>query len=137
MEKESKIQIIKYCLITAIVVSWLYDFYLFYKYDRLHPINIRAYPCININTVRLQLGISSVLIIRYFTLNKIRFYGANMLICVFIFVLYLQNLILLNRFSCSTTCESNDTISDVIKIITLPLLIIYIFLIRDKRLSSI
>lgn len=127
MEKESKIQIIKYCLLTAIVASWLYDFYLFYKYDRFHPINIRAYPCINISTVRLQLVISSILIIRYLTLNKVRFHGASMLISAFIWVLYLQNLILLNRFSFSLTCESNDTISDVIKIVTLPLLIFYIF----------
>jgi hypothetical protein len=137
MGKESKIQIIKYCLLTAIVTSWLYDFYLFYKYDRFHPINIRAYQCININTVRLQLVISSVLIIRYLTLNNIKFYGFSTLIFALIWVLYLQDLILLNRFSFSSTCESNDTISDVTKIVTFPLLIFYIFLIKNRNLGKI
>lgn len=78
-----------------------------------------------------------MLIIRYLTLNMIRFYGFSMLVSAFVCVLYLQDLILLNRFHFSTTCERNDTISDVIKIVTLPLLIIYIFLIRNKRLGSI
>jgi hypothetical protein len=137
MEKGIKMQIIKYSLIAVIIGSWLYDFHLFYKYDRFHTLNLIAYPCVNINTIRLQLLISTMLIIRYLTLNTLRFYGFSMLTSAFVCVLCLQDLILLNRFSFSTTCESNNTISDVIKIVTLPLLIIYIFLIRRFKTNLV
>ena len=136
MEKETKIQIVKYLLVAAVIASGLYDFYLFYKYDRFHAPNPRAWPCINVTTIRLQLLVSTILIIRYLTLNKIRLYDFSMLIAAFVCVLYVQNLIFLNRFRHSITCESHDTISNILKLVALPLLMIYIFLIKNKRLGG-
>ena len=136
MKKNHLILILKYSLLAAIIIGWLYDFYLFQKYDRFHTSNPIAYPIINIKIVRGQLLMSTVLIIVYWALDKIKPSLILLSIYAFVLLLYIQNVLILSRFPFFTHSPLgiDYRISDFIKIIIISLSIIYqLFFIKNKN----
>jgi hypothetical protein len=127
MKKNDIIPIVKYSLFAAIIIGWLYDFYLFQKYDRFHTPNLRALPLIDIKIVRGQLLMSTVLLIGYFVLDKIKPSLILLSIYAFILLLYIQNVLILSHFPFFIYSSGgiDYRISDFIKIIIISLSIVY------------
>ncbi len=132
---------IKNIALIIIILSWIYDFLLIYKYKTNGGYNIGE-PIIwfhekNIQYISTQLLVSTIILVRCLTIEKVTMPIINIVLFLFFIVGFLIELIVqnfygfriyFNGFGCHIDCFF---ISDFFKILSFSILIIY-FLMNKK-----